>query len=176
MSHSVSQAKNYVRKTIWKLVDKEPSAREVAVLWAHFDSKCAYCSLQLARAARNGHLDHLEANRSIGRNHISNRVLACNICNGDEKREEDWEHFLALKCRADEQAYEARRDKIMQWRATCAGSPTIDGKIIAQVEQSVEDCNALLENESKRIRQMLADIDPEQLYTERADTTKTQAG
>lgn len=163
MSHTVSQAKNYLRKTLWKLVDKEPSAREVDVLWVHFDSQCAYCGLQLARSARNGHLDHLEANRSIGRNHVSNRVLACNICNGDEKRAADWEHFLARKCRADEQAYEARHDKIMQWRAKCGASHPIDSKITAQVQQSIETCNAVLENESKRIRQTLADIDREQL-------------
>ncbi|HWX55548.1 MAG TPA: HNH endonuclease signature motif containing protein [Verrucomicrobiae bacterium] len=156
-------------------MDKEPSAREVAVLWTHFDSKCAYCGMQLARAGRTGHLDHLEASRSIGRNHISNRVLACNICNGDEKREADWEHFLALKCGADEQAHEARRERILQWRAKCKASPTIDGKIIAQVQQSVEACNALLENESKRIKQMLADVHRKQLCTERADTAKAQA-
>jgi hypothetical protein len=155
MSHTLSQAKNYICKTLWKLVDQEPSARETAALWTHFDSKCAYCGLQLTRAGRNGHLDHLEANRSIGRNHISNRVLACNICNGDEKREGDWEQFLALKCMADKQIQEARRSKIIQWGAKCDAPPALDDKIVAEVLKSIERCNVMLEGESKRIRQML---------------------
>jgi hypothetical protein len=34
---------------------------------------------------------------SGGGNHLGNLVLACSICNGDEKREQPWEDFLRTK-------------------------------------------------------------------------------
>jgi 5-methylcytosine-specific restriction endonuclease McrA len=156
MSHSIPQAKNCIRKTLWRLVDKEPSTREITVLWAYFSSECAYCGRKLSKVDRNGHLDHLEANLAVGRNHISNRVLACNICNGDEKRETDWEQFLARKCGDDEAAYVIRHSRITEWRKQCGPPLAFDPAILAQVQSSVEACNKLLDEECKRIRRLLA--------------------
>ena len=157
MSHSISQAKNHIRKTLWKLVDKEPSRQEKAALWRYFNSECAYCGRKLSKADRNGHLDHLDAGLSVGRNHLSNRVLACNICNGDEKREMDWEKFLGLKCGEDEAAYVIRHSTIIEWRKRCGPPPAMDPAIIAQVQSSVEICNKVLDEECKRIKMLLSD-------------------
>jgi hypothetical protein len=91
-AHSLSQAKNYIRQTLWKAVDPDPSTKQKHTLWVHFGSRCAYCGCELDPRNRKAHLDHLEAS---GRNHISNRVLSCSVCNGDDKREQNWELFLA---------------------------------------------------------------------------------
>src|SRR5882672_10315116 len=34
MAHSLSQAKNYIHKTLWKAVDPEPSEKQKQCLWA----------------------------------------------------------------------------------------------------------------------------------------------
>jgi hypothetical protein len=156
MLHTIPQAKNYIRKTLWKIVDKGPSAREIAALWAHFESQCAYCGVQLSRTGRKAHIDHLDANLSIACNHISNRVLACNICNGDEKRETNWEQFLNKKCGLDQAFYVVRHFKIMAWRNQWPVPVTTDEEIVAHVQHSVQVCNALLEEQAKRIRLLLA--------------------
>jgi HNH endonuclease len=155
VSHSIPQAKNCIRKTLWELVDKEPSAREKSALWTYFGSECAYCGRRLSQADRNGHVDHLEASLSSGRNHISNRVLACNICNGDEKRESNWEQFLALKCGEDQAAYVIRHSKITEWQNQSGVAHAMDAAIIAQVQKSVEACNAVLDREVNSIRLVL---------------------
>jgi gluconate kinase len=95
---TISQAKNTIGRALRGLVDRSPSGTEIARLWRHFESECAYCGKPLNKDDRKAHLDHLDANLVVNRNHISNRVLACNICNGDEKRETDWQKFLAVKC------------------------------------------------------------------------------
>ena len=155
MAHSLSLAKNSIRKTLWGIVDKEPTKRELKVLWAHFESQCAYCGMALKREERKGHIDHLEANRSIGRNHISNRVLACHICNGDQKREMDWQQFLALKCGDDQALYVSRRSTILEWCSKCGVSPAPDAAIVSQVQRSIETCNAVLDQEADRIKSIL---------------------
>jgi hypothetical protein len=80
-AHSLSQVKNYIRRTLWKAADPDPSTKQKQALWVHFGSRCAYCGCELDPKERKTHLDHLEAS---GRNHISNRVLSCNVCNGDD--------------------------------------------------------------------------------------------
>ena len=87
-------AKNTMRRALRTVIDPEPSASEIAKLWEYFGSACAYCERPLSRGNREGHVDHLI---SGGTNHISNRVLSCPACNGDEKRDEDWLVFLGRK-------------------------------------------------------------------------------
>ena len=157
-SHTVPQAKNYIRKTLWRLVDKNPSKTEIARLWRHFESECAYCGKTLDKDDRKGHIDHLDANRATNRNHISNRVLACNICDGDEKREGDWQKFLAGKCGQDEAAYVIRSSRIREWQQQCGSPIEIDRAIIAEVERAVRECNAKLNEECNRIRQLLSKL------------------
>lgn len=92
-----SMAKNTIKRSLRSIVDRELSAAEKSAIWNHFSSQCAYCGKKLSRDGREGHIDHLIPTTSGGTNHISNRVLSCPPCNGDEKREEDWITFLNRK-------------------------------------------------------------------------------
>jgi HNH endonuclease len=154
-SPTLSQAKNTIRRALWRLVDRNPNKTEITRLWRHFQSECAYCGRPLIKGDRKAHIDHLDANRSVNRNHVSNRVLACNICNGDEKRDSDWEKFLAQKCGDDVAAYVIRSSKIREWQQQCGIPSEVDTAVIAEVERAVQECNAKLELECSRIRQLL---------------------
>jgi len=150
-SHSLAQTKNFIRKALWKLLDPDPPKSQVDSLWLHFGRACAYCGRILTREERKGHLDHLESSAELGRNHISNRVLACNLCNGDEKREIKWEHFLRSKC-SNEEIYQARKMTIEKWRESCGPAPIIDEKLRSTVQESIERCTSVLDEEYKRLR------------------------
>jgi 5-methylcytosine-specific restriction endonuclease McrA len=110
-------AKNTIRRALHAVVDPEPSASEVAALWEFFGAKCAYCGQALSKADRNGHIDHLIPTTGGGTNAITNRVLSCAPCNGDEKREDDWLTFLRKKSNNDPGIFESRRRQIDIWRA-----------------------------------------------------------
>ena len=57
-------------------------------------------------------MDHLIPN---GGNGLYNKVLACSICNGDEKREQDWQEFLKEKCSGDPSIFNDRYQRIVTW-------------------------------------------------------------
>jgi hypothetical protein len=109
-----SMAKNTIKRSLRAIVDRELSATEKTAIWNHFSSQCAYCGKELTREDREGHIDHLIPTTSGGTNHISNRVLSCPTCNGDEKREEDWKSFLNRKI-VDPATREARIRRIQSW-------------------------------------------------------------
>lgn len=132
---SLSQAKNDIRSCFMEIVDPSPSSAEVDRLWTSFDSQCAYCGKLLTRESREGHLDHLDA-KDTGLNHVSNRVLACAVCNGDEKRETDWRKFIASKGTTDE--VEPRIKKIEMWVRNEALSPDIAKRIHQMRERAAE--------------------------------------
>jgi 5-methylcytosine-specific restriction endonuclease McrA len=93
--HTLSKAKNYIKKTFLDLADRHASKAEIERLWDYFRNQCAYCGKEFRR--REAHIDHLEARAGGGKNHISNLVLACGVCNGDEKRDRNWDHYLESK-------------------------------------------------------------------------------
>lgn len=95
--NSPSIAKNQMKRSLNAVLDPAPKETATNQLWAFFNSSCAYCGAELARAERLGHLDHIVPHSAGGTNDIHNHVLSCARCNGDEKREEDWESFLARK-------------------------------------------------------------------------------
>src|SRR5260221_1078354 len=105
------QAKNAMRRALRAVLDDGPNPSEIERLWKYFSSTCAYCDRALSKADREGHIDHLI---SGGTNHISNRVLSCSSCNGDEKRELDWLEFLKKKA-PNESVFRSHRDKIQAW-------------------------------------------------------------
>lgn len=92
-----AMAKNTIKRSLRAIVDRELTGPEKAAIWVYFSSRCAYCGCDLIPGAREGHMDHLIPVQCGGTNHISNRVLSCPRCNGDEKREEDWKNFLERK-------------------------------------------------------------------------------
>src|SRR2546426_3295520 len=107
-------AKNTICRALRAVVDPEPSAKEIAALWDHFGNACAYCGCALDKKGRGGHIDHLVPTTTGGTNHISNRVLSCPPCNGDEKRETPWIEFLHAKI-TDPTISSERRARIEAW-------------------------------------------------------------
>ena len=118
-----SKVKNSMRKSLLEMIDPSPSKQEVGRVWAFFDSKCAYCGVELSRVRREGHIDHLVPLSVNGVNHVSNRVLACGTCNGDEKRDVHWAEFIVQKCSANQTVLNERVAKIRGWQQLNKGQP-----------------------------------------------------
>ncbi|WP_140793153.1 HNH endonuclease [Myxococcus xanthus] len=105
-----------IRRSLFEIVDPQPTPAQEARLWGDFGSACAYCGLTLIQGEKRAHLDHLVPSSAGGRNHVVNRVPACAPCNEGEKRDLDWETFLRKKSAAEED-FEARRARIVAWQA-----------------------------------------------------------
>jgi len=149
-----SMAKNKIRRCLTAIVDPHPGEADVDLLWRHFESTCAYCGLALDRASRHGHLDHAVSTTSGGSNSIYSHVLACARCNGDEKREEHWDTFLARKC-DDPEVVRQRRERIEAWFA--AGRTAIrpvDAELQRQAQLIVEEALASFDDAVRRMRQL----------------------
>ena len=130
------------------IIDPLPSPGEVAELWSHFESKCAYCGCTIARASRTGHLDHIRAGAGGGSNSIFNHVLACAKCNGDLKRETPWIEFLRRTV-SNPRERSARAARIRAWLARAPELPVApEAQVIIQAalanfERSVAELRAL---------------------------------
>lgn len=111
---SPSMAKNAIRRSLRSIIDPELTKTEKKDIWDHFQNKCAYCNREMKRTERDGHIDHLVATKNSGTNHISNRVLSCPSCNGDDKRDEDWKLFLNRTV-LDDKTKEERFQQINTW-------------------------------------------------------------
>ncbi len=109
-----SIAKNKIKRCLNAILDPHPESSDVDHIWKYFESSCAYCGVLIDRNSRQGHLDHAIPASRGGTNSIYSHVLACGRCNGDEKREEAWETFLAKKC-ASTDILNQRRTRIIQW-------------------------------------------------------------
>lgn len=120
---TASMARNGIRRALVGVLDRYPSKGEIGRLWEFFDGHCVYCDAPLSRQLRNGHTDHLIAVAAGGSNHLSNFVLSCGSCNGDERRESDWLDFLKSKSAGDDQQLNRRRLKILAWAASIGESP-----------------------------------------------------
>ena len=118
-------AKNIIKKALRAVLDPEPSKKEVAEIWKFFSSACAYCDRPLKKGAREGHIDHLDPATAGGTTHISNRVLSCSRCNGDEKVDRPWPKFLREKTKSPA-LFKNRRNRIKDWVARNVPSqPTV---------------------------------------------------
>ena len=137
-----------MRRALRAVIDREPSASEIAKLWEYFGSACAYCERPLSRGNREGHVDHLI---SGGTNHISNRVLSCPACNGDEKRDEDWLVFLQKKT-LGQQIFRARRNRIESWHESTKSQE--QSRIDAQVQIEIDRAISAFDNAVANLRQM----------------------
>jgi HNH endonuclease len=146
-------AKNTMRRALRAVIDPEPSASEIAKLWEYFGSACAYCGRGLSRGNREGHVDHLI---SGGTNHISNRVLSCPVCNGDEKREADWLVFLRKKT-CDDQVFRKRRQRIESWHESNKSQEQsrIDAEVQAEIDRAISGFDNAVSN-LRQLRQRLA--------------------
>jgi hypothetical protein len=111
-AHSPARVKNLMHRAFNDLLDPPPSVAEQKRVRAHFGDRCAYCDAPAE--PRDGHLDHADA---AGGNGIGNLILACKRCNGDEKREMNWDQFVMLKSAGDAEAYVRRHARIAAWMA-----------------------------------------------------------
>ena len=131
------QARNSIKKALYGLLDKPIKRPEVDKLWEYFKFKCAYCGAVLDKSRREGHADHLVSVTLGGNNSLSNFVLACGKCNGDYKRDMDWEPFLAQRS-PDPKVRDERRQKILSWvELHKEGIPHRDPILVELVESQV---------------------------------------
>jgi hypothetical protein len=110
------QARNSIRRALLYVAGVRFSKAYKERCRVHFADACCYCGTDIARASRQGHYDHAIAIASESSHfHL---VYACGRCNGDQKRERDWEVFLLEKCEGDKAAFRTRRQAILDWFAT----------------------------------------------------------
>jgi len=103
-------------------------------IWEYFNSRCAYCDQVLHRGY--GQIDHLVPVAILRQALRGYFVLACPPCNGNEKREMDWESFLREKCGCDEVAFASRRAKIAGWIKAVRGA---DAEVAPELAQAIDD-------------------------------------
>lgn len=138
---TLGQAKNLMRRALADLIDRPPGEPEQRRLREYFEHRCAYCSA--AAGLRDGHIDHAEPK---GGNSVGNLLLACKICNGDEKREMHWEEFLQRKCSADRALYEQRWQRIRAWMDANPRPPKVNSP---EVEVALQSAYAAIETFAK---------------------------
>lgn len=149
---SPSQARNALKKCLKALIDPKPKKEEKERIWSFFQSKCAYCGKALTKESRKGHIDHLYSEMEGGSNKLSNLVLTCASCNGDEKREESWEGFLATKCAADRDTYLEKSRHIADWVKINGAQPMLTKEQIEILPSEFESVNEALTKSVERLR------------------------
>ncbi|MDO5768233.1 MAG: HNH endonuclease signature motif containing protein [Psychrobacter sp.] len=134
-----SMAKNQMRRSLLQIIDSHPTKQQVQQLRAYFENQCAYCGVYIDPQGRQGHLDHLLSIKEGGTNDIHNFVLACNICNGDEKRELPWQQFLQQKCESlPPSIYNQRLTRLLAWQRQ-AVIKAIDANAELEIERIIND-------------------------------------
>lgn len=149
---SPSQARSAIKKCLKTILDPEPTSTEIDQLWDYFDSSCVYCGIHIDRVSRTGHKDHLVAQSEGGLNGLSNLILSCSICNGDEKLELDWRQFLKMKCADDSQLFDQRHRKILVWIEMNGGRERIGEQEQALVEVAFNQINRVLTEQVEELR------------------------
>ena len=145
-----SMAKNKIKRSLLAIIDPHPTPAEINELWAYFQSSCAYCGVAIARDSRTGHVDHVVSSAFGGSNCIHNHVLSCARCNGDEKREESWETFLAKKV-TDAALATKRHAHISAWLARSASVP-VTPEIRAHADAIINRALAAFDSSVKELR------------------------
>ena len=147
-----SMAKNQIKRSLLQIIDTHPNKSQKQQVWNYFDNKCAYCDIVIDPNSRKGHLDHLQAVKDGGTNEIYNFVLACNICNGDEKREMPWREFLINKCQnLPDSVYVKRLVHIETWHQKSLISQ-LDADILSQNDAIIETAQASFDKSIKQMR------------------------
>jgi hypothetical protein len=142
---SVSAAKNRMARAVDSILDAWPASKDP--IWDFFGSQCAYCGVKLVKSERLGHIDH--ATSKAG-NHMGNLVLACSVCNGDEKLDMGWREFLEQKV-SDPAVRQERVAQIERWQVLhpkpeLAASPQVaalDAELRALIVAFGEKCAEL---------------------------------
>lgn len=153
MSYVTSSiAKNKIQRGLLQIIRGYPSDKEKQKIWQYFDSSCAYCNCEIEQGSRTGHLDHLIAISDGGTNDMHNFVLACSICNGDEKREQKWLDFLLFKCRdLPTPIFEQRLAKINNWQQQ-SSNIQLDQEMLQEIGQIIVQAKQDFDNAVLKMR------------------------
>lgn len=147
-----SQAKNAIFKALLEIVDPPPKPSEERRIRAFFENRCAYCSCEIPPVGRTGHIDHLIPRQQGGTNHLSNLVLACNICNGDEKLDQGWRDFINHKV-LDPAQLQERIDRIEAWILQEGGPVSMSAQTQATIREAHSRVSQALDREISNLKE-----------------------
>ena len=147
-----SQARNSIKRSLKAVIDPVPKAKDKNSIWSFFDNRCAYCDCQIERESRTGHIDHLIAEMDGGSNRLSNLVLTCAVCNGDEKREMDWQEFIAEKWESEKQGQTLRIEKIEKWVKINGGMPRLSEHQLSSLRLHFDRINSIFSDAVDELR------------------------
>lgn len=151
---SPSMAKNQIKRSLLQIMDTHPNNTQKQKIWSYFDNRCAYCDIVIDPNSRKGHLDHLLAIKDGGSNEIYNFVLACNICNGDEKREMPWREFLINKCsNLSNSVYIDRLAHIEAWHQKSIINQ-LDAATMTQIDNIIQTSQANFDKSVEQMREL----------------------
>ena len=149
-----SMAKGHINRSLLQIIDKPPTKVQKQLIWQYFDSRCAYCDICIEPNSRKGHLDHLISTKDGGNNDIYNFVLACNICNGDEKRETPWRAFLKNKCdNLSSEMYLKRLSHIENWHNQ-SDVNQLDTEILNKIQTIIEKAKNDFDHSVEQMRML----------------------
>jgi hypothetical protein len=149
MKLTSSQVKNLIRRSLRLIVDPEPEPHDRTRCIGFFQHTCAYCGEPIAQG--RGDLDHLVSAARGGRNHISNRVFSCKLCNAELKRDKDWQDFLKERHGLGSE-YSARRQEILVWVQNAGAAPPLSTDMLMLLEQAAESATAAYDEACRRVR------------------------
>jgi hypothetical protein len=151
---SSGYTKNVIRRAFSQLVDPSPDNAEKELVWKYFEGRCAFCDKSLTKGMKEAHIDHLVSASLGGANHISNRVLACATCNEKEKRDADWQEFLATKVGSTEEL-SMRSLKITRWQVLHEREVSEDeAKLLNTAAEAAADVIAIFDQKVEAIRKL----------------------
>jgi hypothetical protein len=110
-----SQAKNSIGRALLHAAGVRFSEKFEERCRSYFHDRCCYCGVFIEPNSRNGHFDH--ATSVAASSDTFHLVYACQECNGDKKRAKGWEDFLHEICDGNEEAFQTRRQAILDWFA-----------------------------------------------------------
>ena len=148
-----SQAKNAIFKALLEIIDPALKPPEERRIRAFFENRCAYCSRKIPAGGRTGHIDHLIPRQQGGTNHPSNLVLACNICNGDEKLDQGWRDFINYKVLDPTQRQE-RIGRIEAWISQKGGPISIPEQAQSIIREAHSRVVQVLDLEIDKLKQI----------------------
>ena len=148
-----SQAKNAISKALLEIIDPALKPPEKRRIRAFFENRCAYCSRDIPVGGRTGHIDHLIPRQQGGTNHPSNLVLACNICNGDEKLDQGRRDFINYKVLDPTQRQE-RIGRIEAWISQEGGPISIPEQAQSIIREAHSRVVQVLDLEISKLKQI----------------------
>lgn len=147
-----SQARNAIKRCLTAVLDPRPTKGDIRQLWDYFGEECAYCGTKAKKGEADK--DHLIAHSEGGMNGLSNLVVACKVCNGNEKLETDWIAFLRQKCEGDAVLFGQRMEKILGWVEMNGGQRTMSETHRELKESAFIEIDAVLKECVQKLREI----------------------